>query len=102
MFMDNLNPEAKGQLIRDYLSMLHYALVQVFDKREWEAHKIVQDLKSRFENAPPRQWDLMLHNDPVALACELVGAQWSDVDSHRLAEFNKTRAPMFEKPFPYL
>jgi len=40
---------------------------------------------------------LLLHNDPVALACDLAEQHWPEVNKLKLANFNKVRQALLEK-----
>ena len=91
MQIENLGDASRERVFHAHLGMTQAALIQVFDKSEQEAARTVRELWSKFENAPRQEQDLLLHNDPVALACDLAGQQWSNVSEAKLAEFNKAR-----------
>jgi hypothetical protein len=83
--------DTKAQLIDAHKSMTQNALVQVFGQNEQSAATLVRKLWERFADAPSEERDLLMHNDPVALACDLLQVKWSDIDQEKLASFNKSR-----------
>ncbi len=97
MQIESLNEETRAQLFNAHYGMTQTALVQVFGKTELEAARLTHDLWSKFTHAPRQEQNLLLHNDPVALACDLAQQQWSDIDQIKLAQFNNVRQPMLAK-----
>jgi hypothetical protein len=97
MQIESLDRSTRERIYQYHQAMTQAALVQVFDKSETEAAHTVRELWSRYESAPPRERDLLLHNDPVALACDLSGRAWSTVPQEQLKRFNETRRPALER-----
>lgn len=96
MQLENLNEATRTKIFDAHKAMTQTALVQVFGKTESEAARLVRDLWSKFNDAPRQEQNLLLHNDPVALACDLAEQNWSDVDESKLEGFNKARQAMLE------
>jgi hypothetical protein len=97
MQIENLDNSTRERIYQHHQAMTQAALVQVFGKSEKEAAQAVRELWSRYESAPPRERDLLLHNDPVALACDLAGQDWSTVPQEPLKRFNESRRPSLEQ-----
>jgi len=97
MRIEQLDEETRSGLHERHQAMTHAALVQVFGKSEDEAAKAVRELWSRYESAPRAERDLLLHNDPAALACDLAGQDWASVPQWRLDKFNESRRAMLEQ-----
>ena len=97
MEIENVSVATRQRIYDAHQEMTNAALVQVFQKTEEEARKAVNELWRRYENAPQRERDLLLHNDPVALACDLAEQPWEAVPKDRLAKFNETRRLALEQ-----
>ena len=95
MQLENLNEATRTQIFDAHMGMTQTALVQVFGKTESEAARLAQGLWSRFRDAPRQEQNLLLHNDPLALACDLAEGNWSDIDETKLARFNEARRTIF-------
>jgi hypothetical protein len=91
MQIEVLDDASRQRMYRLHQEETQYALVQVFEKSEEDASRLVRELWSRYDTAPPRERDLLLHNDPVALACDLAEEVWSNVSKARLDKFNRSR-----------
>jgi hypothetical protein len=97
MEIENLSHAVLQRLYQDHQAMTHAALVQVFSKSDKEASLVITELWSRYEQAPERERCLLLHNDPVALACDLAGQCWNEIDQSLLDKFNDVRRPALEQ-----
>jgi hypothetical protein len=97
MRFENLPEETRQQIFAEHQGMTQNALVQVFGQSEGEAARLVRDLWTKFHDAPRQEQNLLVHNDPVALACDLAKKSWSDIDQAKLARFNFVRQAMLEK-----
>jgi hypothetical protein len=58
---------------------------------------MVAEFSSLYDLAPQREPDLLLHNDPLALAYDLVGQDWNEITQARLDRFNETRKPALKR-----
>ncbi len=96
MQIEHLDHSTRERIYQFHRASTQAALVQVFNKAEAEAAEAVGELWSRYDSAPPRERDLLLHNDPVAVACDLSGEEWSAVSQERLRIFNDARRPALE------
>jgi len=96
MHIEQLDEETRSRLHERHQAMTQAALVQVFDMTEEDAARAVRELWSRYESAPRAERDLLLHNDPAALACDLAGQDWNSVPQSRLQKFNESRRATLE------
>ncbi len=87
----NLDESSREEIYLFHRETTRAALIQVFGKSEQEATESVHELWSRYRYAPQSERDLLLHNDPVALACDLAKEEWRNVNQDRLREFNLVR-----------
>lgn len=97
MKIEDLSNKTLERLRQAHLAMTKAALVQVFEKSETDAVKIIGALEESYAGASPREKNLLLHNDPVALACNLVNCKSSEVPQDRLAKFNEARRASLEQ-----
>ncbi len=97
MEIDILDAQTLQRLYLAHQAMTQAALMQVFAKTEQQAAQAVRDLWSQYEFAPERERHLLLHNDPVALACDLAGCEWSSVSKDLLEKFNAAREPTLKQ-----
>lgn len=93
----NVLPEdTRSQLFAIHQAMTQRALVQVFGQTEHQAANLVRKLWLKFADAPRQEQDLLVHNDPVALACDLVQENWADIDQEKLDQFNAAREDLLK------
>jgi hypothetical protein len=97
MQIEGLDETTLQRIHEAHRAMTQAALVQVFLKSEDQAARAVRELWSRYESAPRHERDLLLHNDPVALACDLAGQEWNKVPQDLLKKFNDARRPLLEQ-----
>jgi hypothetical protein len=97
MQFESLPEDTRKQIFAEHQGMTQNALVQVFGHSEREAALLVRDLWNKFDDAPRQEQNLLVHNDPVALACELARQNWSDIDQEKLDQFNSVRSAILEK-----
>ena len=91
MKIEDVPGDTRRQFDEEHRDLTIAALVQVFEVHPHKATADVYKLWERFAHAPRGERDLLLHNDPLALACEIAEYNWNDIDQSRLAKFNETR-----------
>jgi hypothetical protein len=96
MQVESLDENVRAQIYKLHKDTTKSALAQLFDKSDLEATKLVEELWSRYLDAPQSERDMLLHNDPAALACDLAGVEWTAISQERLKKFNETRRPTME------
>ena len=97
MKFEQLDPATRKKLIGAHRAMTHAALVQVIGLNEADATKTIRDLWQRYETAPQIQQDLLLHNDPLALACNLAERSWESLSRDKVENFNAMRRGPLEQ-----
>ncbi|UFZ03060.1 hypothetical protein LQG66_28000 [Bradyrhizobium ontarionense] len=97
MHIEQLDDDSRIRIHERHQAMTQAALVQVFGMTQDDAARAVRELWSRYDAAPRAERDLLLHNDPVALACDLAGQDWSSIPQWRLDKFNESRRAALEE-----
>ncbi len=93
MFIETLDTQTRSKVFESFFGTTAEALVEVFGKSEREARELIETLSRKFAEAPTREQNLLLHNDPVALASDLAEVPWANVDAQRLQAFVSRRRP---------
>ena len=88
--LEDLSNRRLERIRQAHLAMTRSALIQIFEKTETDADEAIKELEARYVRYSPRMRDLLLHNGPVSLACELANCKWTDVQQDRLQKFNET------------
>ncbi len=76
--VNSLPDEEKLRILQILVAQTQRALMDLCQQSEADAAAIISDLQKRYKHATQTERDLLLHNDPVSLACELADVEWSD------------------------
>jgi len=88
MNIESLDDERFKILYEKHLDLTQLALTEVLGRSEEEASALVEDVRSKFRHAPRQERNWLLHNDPIALACDLANMEWSALNEAELKSFN--------------
>ena len=97
MQIEDLSLESRRRIHEAHRAMTQAALVFIFERTEDAAARAVRRFWAQYSRASRRERDLVLHNDPVSLACEIAEVKWDEVPRDRLKTFNEMRRPTLEK-----
>lgn len=81
MHLENLTDEVHDELCKSHRNLTRAALVDVFGKTEDEARRIVENHWRRYKNVARSERNLLLHNHPINLAADIIGANSEDLSS---------------------
>jgi hypothetical protein len=97
MQIEDLTLESRRRIHEAHRAMTKDALVFIFEKTEEVAARAVRRFWAQYFRVSRRERDLVLHNDPVSLACEIAEVRWDEVPQDRLKTFNEMRRSTLEK-----
>jgi hypothetical protein len=95
MFFELQDTDARKAAHELHARMIRAALVEIFQFPDARAERSVADLLRKYDAAPQRERDFLLHEDPVNLAMEIAGkSEKSQPDfSDRLKRYNEQTRP---------
>jgi len=96
----HLDDQLPKEIHRLYDEMVEQALIVVFQRDQSTAKQEVTELRARFAGASQGTLNMLLHENPVNLAADIVGATNEALMSEplisRIKSFNATERPVFE------
>lgn len=101
MFFELQDRSAREATYRLHAEMIEAALTEIFDFNEKTAKASVKSLLECYADAPIRERDFFVHEDPVNLAAEIAKQPDEVFDEEpfasRLDRYNERIRPVFEK-----
>lgn len=97
MFFELQDEDARKAAHELHARMIKVALIEIFQFPDRRAEDRVHDFLQKYSDAPERERDFLIHEDPVNLAAQIAGK--SDIDpqdfARRLKHYNEQVRPRF-------
>jgi hypothetical protein len=97
MFFELQDEDARKAAHQLHARMIKAALIEIFQFPDGRAQKRVDDLLRHYDDAPARERDFFIHEDPVNLATQIAGKSKIEPQEldRRLKYYNEQVRPKF-------